>query len=116
MPKDNYDQCRVKVTMTSDEKWYYVSGVLTDLQKQSDRLNDATEGLMIAPESPLLDVQAGTESMLIASLSLIMGDDYGWISWFVYECDYGRSPMEAGEEGEMKLIDTHEKLRELIRA
>jgi len=88
---------------------------MTEMQEQSDRLEKATDGLLIAPESPLLDVQYRTEGALLDALSLLINDDFEKnLHWYVYECDYGRMPMEAGPTGDMRLIDSYEKLRWLI--
>lgn len=97
-----------------DRIWRFVSCELGDMQKQSDRLADATNGLMIPPESPLLDVQYKTEASLVSALSLLIGDEFDALNWFVYECDYGRGPKEAGPKEDMRLIDSHDKLRWLI--
>ena len=100
--------------MTPDDKWYFVSGCLQDLQKQSDRLSAATDGLMIAPESPLIEPMGFIEDSLLQALSLLINDDFENLTWFVYECDYGREPKKAGCKTDMRLIDTHDRLRWLI--
>ncbi len=100
--------------MIDDDKWYFVSGILADMEKQSDIFSAAHSGLMIPPESPLIDPQYKTESLLIAALSFLVGDYYNNIEWYVYECDYGRDAKEAGCPGNMKSIDTHDRLRWLI--
>jgi len=97
-----------------DEKWLFVSRCLQDMQKQNDRLMDAIEGLMISPESPLIEPMGFVEDRLLQALSVIVNDEFETFSWFVYECDYGRDPKEAGCKNNMKLIDTQERLRWLI--
>ena len=100
--------------MIDDDKWHFVSGVLIDMQKQSDIFSKATKGLLIAPESPLCEPLAKTEDSLITALSFLIDDNFNNISWFVYECEYGRNPKEAGCKNNMKLIDSHDRLRWLI--
>jgi len=100
--------------MTDDDKWSFVSSMLNDMQKNSDAFAAATDGLLIAPESPLITAQYRSEHSLINTLSFLVGDHFDSISWFVYECDYGREAKEAGCGGDMKLIDTHDRLRWLI--
>jgi hypothetical protein len=104
------------MNIIDNEKWHFVSGSLDQMQKQSDRLRKATKGLFIAPESPLLECQSWTEESLIAALSLLIDDNFELISWFVYECDYGRDPKHAGGSGDMRLIDSHDKLRWIIES
>ncbi len=98
----------------TDTTWNFISGCLLDLQRQSDRLDRATDGLMIAPESPLLDCQARTAETIIAALEYLAGDDWNNISWYVYENDYGRKGYAAGVDDDMRVIDDHDKLRWLI--
>jgi len=100
--------------MISDDDWHFVTECLADMQKQSERFGSAVENLMIAPESPLVDPMGRTEGMLIAALSRLICDESESLAWFVYECDFGRNPKQAGFEGNMKLIDSIETLRELI--
>ena len=105
----------VKNKMIDDDKWLFVSRTLDKMQKQSDRLKTATEGLCISPESPLIECQSWTEVSLIDSLSFLIGDPFDTLSWFIYECDYGRNAKEAGVDGDMRLIDSHDKLRWFIQ-
>lgn len=98
----------------NDDVWLFVSGTLDDMQHESDRLKEAVEGLMIAPESPLIDVQDKTNHSLINALSLLINDEFESVDWFVLECDYGREAKQAGKDSDMRVIDTHDKLRWLI--
>lgn len=97
-----------------DDTWFFVSGVLMDLSRQRDRLDMALSGLMIAPESPLHEPFSHIANLLIYACSELIRDDFQHLSWYVDECDFGRDPKKAGCVGEMKLIDTHERLRWLI--
>jgi hypothetical protein len=54
------------------------------------------------------------QDALITTLSLLAEDNFDSLNWFIFECDYGRSPMEAGLKGNMKLIRTVDDLRWLI--
>ncbi len=85
------------------------------MRVQGDKFSKATGGgLSIAPESPLIEPYYVNEGHLVIALSILMGDDDDSISWFVYECDYGREPMRAGNEDRTRLIDSLENLRWLI--
>ena len=102
------------MTENTDDKWLFVSRCIDDLAKQSDRFDAARDQMMIAPESPLVDPFWQTSEALIQSLSMLVNDNFETLSWFVFECDFGRDPKEAGKEGTTKLIDSHEKLRWII--
>ena len=101
-------------TQKKEESWAFVFDALDKMQHQNDRLDAATGGLMIAPESPLLDTQWRTVGVLVDALSMLVDDQSDFISWFVYECDYGRDPKEAGFDENIQLINSHEQLRWLI--
>ena len=51
---------------------------------------------------------------MIEALSLLVDDEFDNISWFVHECDFGRNPQLAGCNGDMRSIDSVEKLRRLV--
>lgn len=97
-----------------DDTWYFISGCLIELEKQYDIFESAHKGLMIQLESPLIEPFYKNIDTALQSLNFISGDGFDSLSWFVYECNYGREPMEAGPEGNLKLIDSHERLRWLI--
>ena len=100
--------------MIDENKWGFVSRVLLSMEGRSDKLAKETDGLLVSPESPLLEPQARNEESLVEALSLLIDDDFDSLGWFVYECDYGRKPKEAGKDVDMRLIDSHERLRWLI--
>ena len=100
--------------MIDEKTWIFVSKMLIDMQIQGDKFRKATEGLLIAPESPLIEPHHVTEGNLIKVLERLIEDDFDKINWFVYECDYGRKPLEAGCENDMRLINSIEKIRWLI--
>ena len=100
--------------MTDDKTWEFVERSLSIMRDQGDRLKEATDRLHIAPESPLLETHWIVEDAFTRALDRLIGDDYDNISWYVYECDYGRSPNEAGKDGDMRLIDSVQKLRWLV--
>lgn len=99
-----------------DDTWFYISGCLQEFEEQMDILNDAHDGLMISPESPLIAPIYVVGETLVNTLALLANDKHGFISWFVYECDFGNKPQEAGIDGEMRLIDSHDRLRWILEA
>lgn len=97
-----------------DNTWKFIEESLDLIKKQSDRLNKATEGLMIAPESPLIDTHGWIESRLVDALELLAGDDADTISWFIYDGDFGRDPLEVTVDGEKMVIDSSTALRKFL--
>lgn len=105
---------RSKSHLINEKKWQHVFAALTEMQKQSARHAIAFDGLQVSPESPLVAPMGELIDLNLQTLSLLIGDTYQSLSWYVYECDYGRSPQEAGCPNDMRRINTHERLRWLI--
>lgn len=100
--------------MTKDDKWSFVAGVLLQMRDQTDKMREATSSMLIAPESPLVAPCDTLQDCLISTLSLLIDDDFDSLSWFIFECDYGRSPKKAGIKGNKKLIRKVDDLRWFI--
>lgn len=97
-----------------DEQWLFVRSALETMKEASDGNEKATSWLLIPPESPLTQPIGTLEALLISSLSKLVCDDFDSISWWVYECDYGRKPLRAGTPEEERMIDSYDQLRWLI--
>lgn len=100
--------------MIKDDTWNFISGVLLQMRDQTDKMREATSSMLIAPESPLVAPCDVLQDCLISTLSLLIDDNFDNLSWFIFECDYGRDPKEAGLKGNMKPIRTVDDLRWLI--
>lgn len=98
----------------NDDTWELVSAMLTTLDQESTALAAALAPLMIAPESPLREHFYRLADALTAACGALVGDHAEDIDYFVFECDYGRKPKEAGSYGDMRLIDSLDRLRWLI--
>ena len=48
-------------------------------------------------------------------LSQQMNDKSEFIDWYIYETNWGEKKMSAGYDGEETIIDTYEKLYNLIK-
>lgn len=58
-----------------------------------------------------------TETKLMETLEIALGDKDHWISWWCIEADYGRDPEFAAEvswNGESYNLDTPEKLYDFL--
>jgi len=98
----------------TDEEWILVSRSLRNMQEQKGT-HDAASGLLMIPaDAPLVEPFWNVCDTLLTALSQIAGDDSEWLELFVWDCDFGRKPQEAGIEGDMQLIDSYEQLRWLL--
>lgn len=97
-----------------DMKWKFVEQSLNLLQEQVDKVNTAARVALLCPESPLWEPAHIIGTRLVQALSELVDDNFDHIAWYVSECDFGRSPKEAGCIGDVRLIDTVNKLRWLV--
>ena len=100
--------------MIDERDWLQIVRTLKELDAQEQKFNETLEPLMIAPESPVRFALEKTAELAVAALETIAGDDFNSIGWFVYECDFGRKPKQAGFDGNLQLIDSYDKLRWLL--
>ena len=98
----------------TDDDWTHITETLEALRAHADRHDAAVDGLMIAPESPLREPYGQIEGLLLASLERIAGDDFDTLNWYVYDCDHGRNPKEAGQLDDLRLIDSLPRLHWLL--
>lgn len=96
------------------DTWDFVCHHLELARDQRDLLDEATSRLKIAPESPLLSCFDKVALSLIDALERMISDPHETLSWWIYECDYGESPKEAGLKSDMRLIEDYGDLRWLI--
>ena len=102
--------------MTPDQKWEYVELVLVNLQGHAENLRETVRDVKIAPESVLCTSFDYVEASLLETLSLLVDDDFNFITWYVYDCDYGMSPKEAGPKDNIRMIETLVDLRWLVES
>ena len=110
----NREATRAKAMKIDDDRWAFVVVAMMDLERQMRRIEKATDRLMIAPESPLIDPFYRIADTMIAACSELIGDSEGSLSWYAYECEFGKNPKEAGVDGDMRKIDSLAQLRWLI--
>jgi len=51
----------------------------------------------------------------IRLLSEHIGDEDGWVAYYVWDCEFGKKPLSAGYDGELHKIDSVERLWDLIQ-
>jgi len=96
------------------EKWNFIEKTLRKLKEERDRFNEVTDGLLISPESPLMEPLSVIEELLVASLDRMISDDSTSIEYFVYECKFGSIPHKAGVGDNLREIRTPDDLHWLI--
>lgn len=54
--------------------------------------------------------------LLIETTSVVIGDEQKWLSWFIYDCEFGKKPMVATVDGKEYLVDSIDVLLNVIKA
>lgn len=74
------------------------------------------KGLRILSPSGTNVIEFGSEleSSFIKILSEVLDDNSNWIDWYIYDNDFGMKKLTAGYDGKLKIINTPEKLLQLI--
>jgi len=89
--------------------------MMDKLKKFRKEYDDGVAGL-----SKLFDGGLGTflgkqEAFIVSLMEKVSGDKYQWISWYVYDNDWGKGGLKANNPGEKgKKIDTYKKLYDMI--
>lgn len=50
----------------------------------------------------------------VQNIAKMFGDESNWIDWYIYENEYGKRKLEAGEKGNLKPIKNVKDLYKLI--
>jgi hypothetical protein len=91
--------------------------VLKALEKNG-RKNDKLTDFLIKSgfdiDSYVIRELGELSSLAVKIASIAIGDKYEWVSWYVYENDFGKKQFEAGIEGNMKKICSWNDLLDVI--
>ena len=79
--------------------------------------DNANKGIqLICPSSyPVIELGSNLLDSYINLLQNMFNDKNSWISHFVYECDLGRKPKKIKIDEESILLDSYEKLYDLLK-
>ena len=89
--------------MTKQEK----IELIQKLQRRLDKADKSME-LMYSvfgsnPEGPFQDGIYGLFDMAIDGVAKAIGDEDDWLSWFIYDNEWGKKEYEAGYEPKVKI-------------
>ena len=102
--------------LTSEEKIKILRKLICRHQEVDDafsRLEKAL-GINFSESSDFYDAVWNAIETGIEAASIFMGDKSGWLSWHIYDNDYGKNHLEAGYDGKRNKIRTVKDLLELI--
>lgn len=99
--------------MISKQEFVLAISHLQAYFKEQEKLQAALD--VICPTSTGV-VEFGDEFVehYIWLLSQAICDKGQWVSWFVYECDFGNKPMSAYIDEKEIVVDSAEKLYEVV--
>lgn len=83
--------------------------VIKELHEKRDKIDKIFSSIMDG--YPIFTLFDKAEDVHLEFLKELMGgDESDWISWFVYENDFGKSKFTISYDGNTHIIDTVEKL------
>lgn len=89
--------------MTKQEK----IELIQKLQRRLEKANKSMEMMYAVfgrnPEGPFQDGIYGLFDMAIDGVAKAIGDDSDWLSWFIYDNDWGKKGYEAGYKPMVKV-------------
>lgn len=99
--------------MTKQEKIYLIQKLKQKLTKADKSMELMYSVFGRNPEGPFQDGIYGLFDMAIDGAAKAIGDDGDWLSWFIYENDWGKKGYEAGRD-ELKPITTIDEFVDLL--
>ena len=66
----------------------------------------------VRPDSKFFNVYWEGMEKLISAVSIAVGDEQDWLSWYIYDNEHGEKGMKAGYDGKLKKIGS---IRALVR-
>ena len=66
------------------------------------------------PEGPIQNAIYGLTTVAVKAAAAAIGDNHGWLDWFVYENGWGSEGLEVIIEGKTVDSNTLEELLEII--
>lgn len=89
--------------MTTQEKIYLIKKLQQKLTKADKSMEMMYSVFGRNPEGPFQDGIYGLFDMAIDGVAKAIGDEDDWLSWFIYENDWGKKGYEAGYEPMVKI-------------
>jgi hypothetical protein len=88
---------------------------LISVKKHIDKVNeDLFKVIGRNPEGPIQDAIHDLFNRLLVKTAVLVGDDGGWLDWYIFENDMGESEYEAGYDNDMRPICNVDDLLWLI--
>jgi len=103
--------------MNRGERVAIISKLVAEHQAIDGHFDVLAKTLGVSPDSPFFDDVFKAFDSYTAAVSTLVGDDFGWITWFIHENDYGKRKHEAKpSKGRTRKIRTVENLVDIIEA
>lgn len=80
----------------------------------SDAFDTLQNALGVQPDFGFFDECWKAMEASLKAVSIAVGDEQDWISWYAYDNDYGREALKAGYDGKLRRIRNVKGLVRLI--
>lgn len=72
--------------------------------KRNEKLTDSLIKQGYSIESNIVSELGFQSTSVINMVAKLVGDNFTWVDWHIYENDYGKKKYEAGRDGQLKKI------------
>lgn len=80
----------------------------------SDAFDKLEEALGVRVDSGFFNPYWKAMEALVGAVSIAVGDEQDWISWYIYDNEYGEKGLKAGYDGKLKKIGSIKAVVRLI--
>ena len=91
-----------------------VKKVIEAQKSVSEAFDKLEEVLGVRSDSEFFNTYWKAIELCIEAVSIAVGDEQDWISWYIYDNEYGKKKMKAGYDGKLKKIGAIKDLVKLI--
>jgi hypothetical protein len=105
------------MTMNREKRIWIISKLVAQHKALDSHFDILSKTLGSQVGSPFFDCMYKAMDSYLESVSEWLGDDFGWINWFIHENDYGKRAYAAKpSKGRKRKIRTVENLVDIIEA
>lgn len=99
-----------------DKEWELINKAIANLKRQSEVFADFENVVGINPESKVSNSFNAVGELLINTMSFMVDDEFEFISWYIYQNEFGKLKLSEAINDNLKEIRNLKLLRKLIES
>lgn len=105
---------KLNLIMTRHQRKTLITDCLKQYKEANSFFEDCSKILGAGPESELFSLIFRQAQKIVDLTSTLVGDNSGWIDWYISENNFGENGYPAGYDQKIKSIRAIEDLLDLI--